>query len=82
MILVTFLLCPLALTVLETLYEALYLARTRACWTFLRVFSFRARQSSSVGPRNHVDPGTSRIDPRLQRLPAKLAGFVPIFGGL
>ena len=37
MILVTFLLCPLALTVLETLYEALYLARTRACWTFLRV---------------------------------------------
>lgn len=50
MILVTFLLCPLALTVLETLYEALYLARTRACWTFLRVFNFRARQGLSVGP--------------------------------
>lgn len=42
MILVTFLLCPLALTVLETLYEALYLARTRAYWTFLRVPSPRS----------------------------------------
>ena len=78
MILVTFLLCPLALTVLETLYESLYLARTRACWTFLRV-SF-SLFSALLGPRNHVDSRHCRASLRSPRLSPQLTGFVPIFG--
>ena len=37
MILVTFFVCPLVVTMLETFYETLYLTRARGYWTFLRV---------------------------------------------